>query len=146
MSSLANLGLELCLRVTESQMGKEKGKLGRKAQGSYPVVFNRPAVVHGCIGFMFFSPQPRISGYSVSLPTTSPSNVARAVFGNSCEPVPVAFTNALGKYESLPPTLYFSGEEPETQSSLGDLSRLLEVTRRKDSIPGLAMPLFAPVL
>lgn len=138
------MDLEFCLPlcVKDSQIGKEKGKFGRKAQGSCPVVFfNRAFVVHGFIP----RPQPRISGYTVSLCIPSRSCVAVAGLGTLYVLVPVWPSHALGKYASLM-LLHFSGEEPKTQSSLGYLPKLLEVTRREGSNPELETPLFVPVL
>lgn len=70
LSSSANLDFNLCLPlfVKESQMGREKDKLGRKAQGSYPVVFLSRAFVVPT-GLSGSAPPPPTPAYYVWIPS-----------------------------------------------------------------------------
>lgn len=81
--------------------------------------------------------RPRLSGYSVSLYTPSPSCVAGAVLGTLYMLVPEVFTNALGKYTS--PLFCICQVRSQRLSSSGDFPKLPRSQRERILILNLSL-------
>lgn len=90
-----------CQFVSKNPNGERKGKACSENRQKLPCGLLEQGS-HSAQVYQVLFPQPRMSGYSVSLHTPSHSWVRGTVSGTLYVLVPVGFTNALVKNASLP--------------------------------------------